>query len=214
MTSRSVLVIEDNAFLRELLAIALESKGFFVKTAGNAADAKRIFGGLEPDGVVIDIDLGPGPNGVDLAKIFLNDSPGLGVVFLTEFPDARFASIDPKEMPKKIVYLRKSALDDVDVFCDAVDNAIRGVTPESLRHDQEPNRPLAHLTKKQIEILRLLAQGKSNAQIAGNRGISIKSVEDAVRRSCEAIGVDQTNELNARTAAVRRFLADAGFNSI
>ena len=68
MANRSVLVVEDDSLLRELLASALESKGYEVHSAGNVTDAKRIFRDIDPDGVVLDVDLGPGPNDLIFRK--------------------------------------------------------------------------------------------------------------------------------------------------
>jgi DNA-binding NarL/FixJ family response regulator len=206
MNSRFVLVVEDDALLRELLASALEAHGFQVQTASNAADAKRAFRNSDPDGVVMDVDLGPGPNGFDLAQTILHEAPETGIVFLTQFPDSRFASAEGSEIPKGVAYLRKSALSDLSRLFDALDAAMRGNQTEEYRDDLDRQRPLANLTRKQIQILKLMSLGQSNAQIATNRGTTIKAVEDAVRRACIAIGVNSDTENNSRTAAVARFL--------
>ena len=206
MNSRFVLVVEDDALLRELLANALETQGFKVQTASNAADAKRAFRNGDPDGIVMDVDLGPGPNGFDLAQTILHEAPETGIVFLTQFPDSRFASSEGTEVPKGVAYLRKSALSDLGRLFDALDGAMRGSVTEDFRDDLDRQRPLANLTRKQIQILKLMSLGQSNAQIAANRGTTIKAVEDAVRRACIAIGVDSDTENNSRTAAVTRFL--------
>lgn len=210
MDGRYVLIVEDDALLRELLATALESWGYSVQTASNAADAKRLFKMSDPDGVILDIDLGPGPNGFDLAHIILESAPATSIVFLTNMPDPRFAEVDPDGLPTGIAYLRKSALSDLNLLSSALDATIRGEVTNELRHDRDKNRPFANLTKKQIEVLRLMSQGKSNAQIAQIRGTSVKAVEDAIRRSCEAIGVDNSVDGNTRTAAVAKYLSVTG----
>jgi DNA-binding NarL/FixJ family response regulator len=55
-----------------------------------------------------------------------------------------------------------------------------------------------------------MAAGKSNAQIAELRGTSLKATEDAIHRSCRAIGVQNMNEVNLRATAVARFLSVVG----
>ena len=57
--SRSVVVVEDDAFMRSLLADSLDKAGFEVSTAASAADAKRLIKVVNPDAVVLDIGLGP-----------------------------------------------------------------------------------------------------------------------------------------------------------
>ncbi len=212
MDSRYVLIVEDDALLRELLATALESWGYSVQTASNVADAKRLFKLSDPDGVILDIDLGPGPNGFDLAQIILSNAPATSIVFLTNLPDSRFAEVDPDGLPTGIAYLRKSALSDLNLLAQALDVTMRGEVTSEFRHDKDKNRPFSNLTKKQIEVLRLMSQGKSNAQIAAIRGTSVKAVEDAIRRACEAIGIDNSVDGNTRTAAVAKYLSVTGIN--
>ena len=68
MYNRHVVVVEDESLLRDLIAKTLETSGFQVTTAANAADAARVFKATDPDAVVLDVELGPGPNGFDFAE--------------------------------------------------------------------------------------------------------------------------------------------------
>jgi DNA-binding NarL/FixJ family response regulator len=212
MDSRYVLIVEDDSLLRELLATALESWGYQVQTASNVADAKRLFKLSDPDGVILDVDLGPGLNGFDLAQIILTNAPATAIVFLTNIPDSRFVEVDPEGLPTGIAYLRKSALSDLSLLSRALDVTMRGEVTSEFRHDKDVSRPFGNLTRKQIEVLRLMSQGRSNAQIAEARGTSVKAVEDAIRRACEAIGVDSSVDGNTRTAAVAKYLSVTGVN--
>lgn len=205
--SRSLLVVEDEPLLRELVALALESQGFTVYTAATAADARRVFRRADPDGLVLDIDLGAGPNGFDLADVLRREAPHVAIVFLTNLPDPRFAGRDPDGVPSGVAYLRKSALADVDTLVSAIDGALRGATVPGSRHDRDPLRPLADLTRKQIEVLGMVAQGCTNAQIAQSRGVSLKAVEEAIGRMFHALGLSPETDGNLRVAAVRRYLA-------
>ena len=207
---RAVLVVEDDALLRELLAVALERHGFSVDTAASASDAKRSFSRGDHDALVLDINLGPGPNGFDLAEVIRKQAPHVAIVFLTNLPDSRFAGRSPEDVPKGVAYLRKSNLGDVDALISALDSALRGAGVERFRQDRDPDRPLAHLTRKQIAVMSLVAAGKSNAQIAEERGVSVKAIEDTVSRAAQALGIDTREEGNLRVAAVRRYLAATG----
>ena len=213
MSARLVLVVEDDDLLRELIATALEVRGYTVQAASNVIDAKRIFYESDPDGLVLDVDLGPGPNGFDFAQTALKHAPGTGVVFLTQLPDARFATSDEKGLPPGIAYLRKSALSDLNELYDALDVAMRGEVSPIHRHDLNKSRPFASLTVKQIEVLHLMSEGKSNAQIAAARGTSLKATEDAIRRACYAIGIASSLEGNSRTTAVAKYLSVVGIRS-
>lgn len=206
MFGRSVLLVEDEALLRELLAHALESRGFLVATAASAADAKRVFAQIDPDAVILDVDLGRGPNGFDVAEAIRRQAPHTAIVFLTNLPDQRFAITEPDTLPKGIAYLRKSALTDIDTLIGALDATLRGQGLDEYRHDRDSDRPLGTLTRKQIQVLRLVAQGKTNAQIAAERGVTVKAIEDTVGRLCAALDIDTSAEGNARVAAARRIL--------
>ena len=72
MFARHVVVVEDESLLRDLIAKSLEAAGFTVSTAANAADAKRACAAVDPDAVVVDIELGAGPNGFDFADVHLS----------------------------------------------------------------------------------------------------------------------------------------------
>ena len=210
MTGRSLLVVEDNALLRELLASALEARDFVVHTAASVADAKRCVLRFDPDGVILDIELGPGPNGFDFADMLREISPHAAIVFLTNLPDPRFAERTSDGLPTGVAYLRKTALSDVGALVEALDAAMTGWGVGDYRHDRDPDRPLASLTRKQIEVMNLAAEGKSNVQIAEERGSSVKSVEDLLSRAASALGVDAAHDGNIRVAAVRTCLEGRG----
>jgi DNA-binding NarL/FixJ family response regulator len=214
MSTRNVLVVEDDALLRELIATALETNGYAVQTAGDITEAKRILRSTDPDGVVLDIDLGSGPTGFDFAQIISKESPGTGIVFLTQLPDPRFSPTDENGIPTGVAYIRKSALADLNVLYEALDVAMRGQVTKLHRHDLDAERPFAKLTVKQIEVLKLMAQGNSNAQIATARGTSLKATEDAIRRACAAIGIDGSADGNSRTRAVAKYISVVGLHSV
>jgi DNA-binding NarL/FixJ family response regulator len=207
---RSVLVVEDDSFLRDLLAVALERNGFVVETAASAADAKRVFNRGDHDAVMLDVSLGPGLDGFDLAQILRSQSPNVAVVFLTDLPDSRFAGKEPGELLPGIVYLRKSSLNDTQSLVVALDSALRGIDMNKYRQDQEPDRPLGKLTRKQLAVLGLAARGLSNAQIAAERGVNVKAVEDTIARASNTLAMGHPEGANVRVTAVRRYLEATG----
>lgn len=209
-TSRHIVVVEDESLLRDLIAQSLEQEGFIVSTAANAADAKRACLAADPDAVVVDIELGPGPNGFDFAMALSQTSPDVGIVFLTNLPDSRFVNVDPKTLPKRVAYLRKSQLVDSSELITALDAVLRDRVDSRLRHDLDQNRPMADLSKKQVSVLQLLAVGYSNAQIANKRGTTVRAVEAIVSRIFQALEIDVQAEGNARVEAARKFLQASG----
>lgn len=203
--TRSVVIVEDDAFLRSLLADSLERAGFEVSTAASAADAKRIIRVVDPDAVVLDIDLGPGPNGFDIAENIRKTSSEVAIVFLTSLPDPRFAGLDNNAVAKGLAYLNKRLLADTSTLVDALEAVLveRGV--EQFRHHELSGRPMANLSRTQIQVLQLLAEGLTNQQIADIRQRSLAATESAVTRTLEALGVDAAAEQNVRVAAAMRY---------
>jgi len=206
MYKRMVTIVEDNDLLRSLLATALENAGFAVTTAANASDAQRVIDSIDPDAVVLDIDLGDGNNGLDIADYLARRAGEVAVVFLTALSDPRFISRDIKSVYPLAAYLNKHLLSDTNVLVDALETVLNDRDVTNFRHDRLPSRPLANLSNLQIQVLRLIAEGKTNQQIASIRGRSLAATESAVKRTLKAIGVDVTEDINARVVAARTYM--------
>lgn len=198
---RSVVVVEDDNFVRSLVADSLEGSGFNVSTAATAADAKRLINAVDPDAVVLDIDLGPGPTGFDIADMLKAQASDVAILFLTSIPDPRFAGRDEKAVYKNAAYLNKHLLEDTSVLVDALEAVLTDRGVSEFRHHELDDRPLANLSRTQIQVLQLLAEGKTNQQIADIRKRSLAATSSAVTRTLEAIGVDANAEQNVRVAA-------------
>jgi DNA-binding NarL/FixJ family response regulator len=109
-----------------------------------------------------------------------------------------------------VAYLRKSAVGDLDLLARTLDAAMRGAVEVTMRHDRDPERPFAGLTRGQVEMLRLVADGRTNAEIAERRGITLRAAEKAVTRAFTSLGITEATEGNPRVVAVRRFFEGAG----
>ena len=205
MYSRQVVVVENEPLMRDLIGKTLESAGFKVTTAANAADAKRVHLAVDPDAMVIDIELGPGPDGFDLAAAVVAESPEIAIIFLTNLPDPRLAGKDSKSVPKNAAYLRKSNLVDANELIDALNSVLKNEDASEYRHDLDANRPLAELSAKQLEVLKQISDGLSNQQIADARGTSVRAVEGMISRMFEALNIDVQDEGNSRVDAVKKF---------
>lgn len=194
--------------MRALVADALRHAGFEVDDRPSAAAALADFDEIDPDVLVTDIDLGARPNGMEFATIVHARAPHCAVVFLTNYPRAGLAPGDG--VPAGSVFLDKVALDSVDALVAAVESALADrpsvPVPAGGGH---PDSVLERLTRTQLDVLRCIASGWSNAEIARRRGSSVRGVERMVARVFDALGVNHSPELNPRVAAaqlyVRRF---------
>ena len=201
---RTVLVVENEDFLRSLIAQSLEANGFAVASASSALEAKKMLSKVDPDAAVLDIELGDKPTGLDFAAQLAITSPEVGIVFLTDLPDPRFAR-DHHEVKENQAYLNKKLLQSPDVLRDAINAVLFEESIDNFRHDQSENRPLAQLTRVQMEILKLIAEGKSNQQIADIRNRSLGATESAITRTLESLGIKRDAEVNVRVEAVRSY---------
>lgn len=202
---RRVLLVEDEAMSRSLLVGVLVSAGFEVESAESADEAARRYQEFDPDALVCDIDLGAGPTGLDLIVSLAAQDPHLPVVVLSNYvitPDYKHPVLS------RAVYLRKRDLRETQVLLDALEVVLRAL-PEDGAHGAD-GTPLRSLTKSQVLVLRMIAEGLSNAGIAERRGCSVRAAEHMVQRTFIALGLGSDPNINTRVAAARIYIAEAG----
>ncbi|MFM1779133.1 MAG: hypothetical protein RIS51_278 [Actinomycetota bacterium] len=210
MYNRQVVVVENEPLLRDLVGRALETAGFSVTTAANAADARRVCKQVDPDALIVDIELGPGPNGFDLVDVIKAEIPEIGVVFLTNLPDPRLGNRETAKLPKNSAYLHKSKLLSGDDLIDALEAVLRENVPDSYKHNTTSDNPYLNLSKRQLEVLQLLSNGSTNNQIAAARGTSVRAVEAMVSRIFEILQIDPDAGGNPRVEAAAKYLQISG----
>lgn len=201
---RHVLIVENEPLMRDLLARAVEAAGFVVTTAANAADAKRAMKSVDPDALVVDIELGPGPNGFELVASLTPTTPSVGIVYLTNLPDPRFGRSSKALVKPNQAYLRKGAIQNGQELVSAIESVLRDSVTQEYRHDLASNRPFSALSRRQVETLQLLSEGKTNAQIAQLRGTTIRAVEGMLTRIFELLGIDAKSG-NPRVEAASKY---------
>lgn len=207
---RSILVVEDDPLLRNLLASKLAADGFLVATASNAAEAKLQARKLDPDLAVLDIELGDGPNGIELAEMLAQSNSGIAFVFLTNLPEPKLLGLNPKRVPKTAAYLQKGRMLDPKLLGNAIEAALREKVSSEFRHDKSASHEFSSLSKSQLDVIRMLASGLSPNQIAEQRGTTVRAVRNLLSRALEASGFGLHLEGNARAIAIREFLKVAG----
>lgn len=207
--NRKVLVVEDDALLRSLIVSKLEADGFVVEATDSAATARKIADDFDPDVALLDIELGNGPTGIDLALILRKSQPEIALVFLTHIPEPRVVGIDNRKIPKNAAYLAKDRITDPTMLSDAIDAALRGKAGRDFRDDKR-DYPLAELSRSQLAVLQMVALGMSNTQIAKERDTTVRAVENLVKRAFEAAGIDTEAGGNPRVNAAREYIRIAG----
>lgn len=183
-----VLVVEDERFTRMMLATVIEALGF--RVCGVATTAPMALAAMERDPVdvaILDLDLGPGPSGIDVAYALRARDADIGLVFLTSFSDPRIKDSRERPLPAGARYLVKSQLDDVEALRTALLDARRHPTRASAGVVGEPE-----LTAHQMAVLREVATGRTNGEIARMLGVSDKAVERTVQRTADALAIGRS----------------------
>lgn len=208
--ARRVLLVEDQAAVRTLASATLEREGFDVLAVESSAKAISHFGGFDPDVLVADIDLGERPNGVELATILRAQAPYLGVVFLTNYPAALAfeRTITP---PAGFAFVQKEQLGSVEQFVEAIESALNDAA-EPRRDVDAAGDAVARLTPSQLELLKMMAAGLTNQQIAERRGGTVRAVERHISRTFDALGLDDRNG-NPRVIATNLYTQRFGYVS-
>jgi len=204
-----MLIVEDEPLMASLLADMLVSHNFRVQTAEDVVQARSAIREFDPDGILMDISLGDGPSGLDLARVLSRQRPDIAIVFLTKHPDPRTAGLEAEDVPEGCGFLRKDRVRDTDYLLESIE-AVMTDRPRDVRHDMDPGKPLEALSSKHIEVLRLMATGYTNEHIAKVKGVALSTVERWTAEIFRDLGIDARNGVNPRVEAVRQFIAAAG----
>lgn len=197
-----LLLVEDDAFTRSTLAAALQRHGFLnVVAVGQAREALAL--AELPPVALLDLDLGPGPTGIDLAVALREREPMIGLVILTTYDDPRLLASDLPTAPRGTRYLRKRAVSDVTTVVLALRAAQHSplATPATIAID---------LSDAQLDVLRGVAEGLSTVEIARRRGVSEKAVEKTLTKLCEHFDLQRLPTHNQRVRLAAEYYALTG----
>lgn len=201
------LVVEDDSFTRLSLVAALEQSGIeVVLQTGSAGEAVEATKELIVSVGILDLHLGSGPTGIDVAHALRRKNPSIGIVFLTSFSDPRLLNPSLPPLPGGSQYITKQSVTEVDVLLKAIMDSVtikREVKPEH-------NHAFGNLSDIQIETLRLVAQGLTNAEIAKRRFVKPKSVELTINRVAKALGVTADSTQNQRVHIAKVYFRAVG----
>jgi len=206
-----LLIVEDDKILLTMMSHALTAEGFNVLAANDAQSAMQYFDKARPDVVILDIDLGAGPSGIDLANKMRQISGRIAIVFCTSFKDMRFIQGDYLKYPLHTVVLKKADVVNMEKFSNAINEAVELIREsDESRPDQLHEKYYKDLTALEIELLTLIAGGHSNKQVAAEKGISLKSCENAIARLAKKLEIPAAEQSNQRVLLTRKYLELSG----
>jgi DNA-binding NarL/FixJ family response regulator len=207
MIAAKILVVDDDAFVRTTLSASFLSYRIQVVAAvGSASEALDALSSGEIEVAVLDLDLGPGPSGIDIAYSLRKAKPDLGLVLLTSYSDPRIADPSSLPMPKGCRFVTKTNLGDFKILVAAVLGA--RMQPLSAPHITGEHE--FQLTATQLEVLKLVAEGLSNSEIAVVRKVSVKAIDGIIAKIYLELNLEKSSRTNQRVQMVRAFFALSG----
>jgi serine/threonine-protein kinase PknK len=211
---RRVAVADDDVLLREGIASLLRNAGYdVVGSAGDRDSLTSLVRAERPDLLLIDIRMPPThtTEGIDAARTIRAEFPEIGILLLSAHVEIETA-IDLLEDGNRVGYLLKNRIRRTDDLVDALERIERGgsvIDPAlvnellSMRHRDDP---LAALTPRELEVLALVAEGRSNSGIAGVLVLSEGAVEKHVHRLMTKLQLPATEGDHRRVLAVLAYL--------
>jgi DNA-binding NarL/FixJ family response regulator len=196
-----VLLVEDEDFTRTMVSEMLSASGINVLPVASVAEALKSMDEFDPHVVLTDLDLGHGPDGADLLTKVAEDRPWTGMVIMTAHASPELAINDVSRIPEQAGYIVKSELNSIHSLVSIIQESI--IMPGNFNGSDNVGEEKVTITSSQAEILRMIADGLSNAAIAEARGITLRAAEALIQRTFAALGVNGDSSINARVAAVR-----------
>lgn len=199
--SIKVLLVEDEEFTRTLLRDSLSKIGMNVLDVASVQAALAVIEEFDPHVVISDLDLGPGPDGADLLYKIEQTRPWTGMVVLTAHASPELALHGASRIPESATYLVKSQITSMDYLKSAIEESIS--RPGSVNAINKNAEDQYVISATQGEILRMIADGLSNAAIARERNVTLRAAEALIQRTFAALGVKGDPDVNSRVVAVR-----------
>lgn len=212
-----VVLAEDLFLLRDGLVRLLEAYDFEIAAAVESGpELERALAELEPDVAVVDVRLPPThtDEGLQCALAARRRTPGLPVLVLSQHVEQLYARELLADGSGGVGYLLKDRVFDAEQFVDAVRRVAAGGTamdPQVIqqllaRRSGDGQGPVERLTPREREVLELMAQGRSNAAIAGEMVVTERAVAKHTANIFVKLGLEVSDDDNRRVLAVLAYL--------
>ena len=205
-----ILIAEDDALLREGLALLLRGEGFEVSAVSDAAQFLTVFEETTPDAAVLDVRMPPTftNEGLRAAIEVRKLRPGFPVLVLSAYVEDRYAGELLAGGAGGVGYLLKERVGKVAEFVDALNRVVVGGTvmdPEvvsQLMSRRRADDPIRSLTPRESEVLGLMAEGLGNQEIARKLVVSDTAVSKHIGNIFAKLGLSASESGHRRVLAV------------
>jgi len=212
-----VVIGEDSVLLLAGLTKLLESAGFTVAaTAATATELLAAVQEAQPDLVIADVRMPPThtDEGIRAALAIRAQWPEIAILVLSQYVEERYAADLLSANTSSIGYLLKDRVADVTEFLDALRRVASGGTaldPEVVAQllVRRGSDPLQTLTQRERDVLALMAEGRSNAEIGAALVITDSAVSKHINSIFGKLGLHPGDTGHRRVLAVLRYLGAA-----
>jgi DNA-binding NarL/FixJ family response regulator len=200
--SARILLVDDHQVLREGLRSLLEKQPD-MEVVGEASDGRmalQLVRGMKPDIVIMDVNM-PGMDGIDATRLITRDYPGTKVLALSMFLRKAFVSemfkcgasgyILKENTSAEIVEAVRTILAGEKYVC----LRAAGLLVDEYVHGRAFDAEDSRLTEREMEIIRMLANGQTTKEIALATNASAKTVDACRRRVMRKLGVSSVAEI-------------------
>jgi DNA-binding NarL/FixJ family response regulator len=211
-----VVVADDAVILREGLARLLDEADFeVVGLAGEADELCALVERTRPDIAIVDIRMPPThtDEGLRAAKQIRERWPQVGILVLSQYVQARYAVELLAHGTEGVGYLLKDRVSDLDELASSVRRIGEGasvldpaVVAQLVGQRRKGDTPLEDLTERELDVLALMAEGRSNKAIAERLFITEHTVEKHVKNIFATLRLPQSEDDHRRVLAVVTFL--------
>jgi len=209
-----VVIGEDSVLLLAGLTKLLEGAGFEV--VATAGDADALLAAVErelPNVVIADVRMPPShtDEGIRAALVIRSQWPDIAILVLSQYVEERYAADLLSANTSSIGYLLKDRVADVAEFLEALRRVAAGGTaldPEVVAQllVRRGRDPLDVLTERERDVLALMAEGRSNAEIGAAFVITESAVSKHINSIFTKLGLYPSDTGNRRVLAVLRYL--------
>lgn len=200
-----LLILENDAFASSFMKINLLKEGFkSIEIAETASTAMQLFRELKPDTCLLDIEIGPGPNGIDVARAMRRLNPHVGIVFLTSVQDPRLIDLKGLDLPTGSYYMAKVSVSGSHEIASILHDSIPAAKSDSACQIRTSASAL-NLSSGQYELIRLIAEGLSNKEIASRKVVTIKSTENSIARLAKKLEIQDLAANSQRVLIAKKY---------
>jgi DNA-binding NarL/FixJ family response regulator len=212
--TRRLLVADDDVLLREGLASLLERAGFdVVGQVGDPIELLALVREHRPELAIVDIRMPPShtTEGLDAARLIREEVPETAIVVLSAHVEVEHA-MNILGTGERIGYLLKSRVTNMDAFVETLDRIVDGasiidpILVQELVASRHSNDPLEDLSPREVDVLALMAEGRSNSGIARALWVAEGTVEKHVHNILLKLRLPETADDHRRVLAVVTYL--------